>query len=75
MNNALKSVVSPMLVFIQRLGLWIQIRTLEVKISGRAELFVFSKDCITLANMDYAQIVAACELRRLKRKYRDLLPK
>lgn len=75
MKNALKSVFSPILLVIRRVGLWLRIRTLEAKMGGRAELFVFFTDSITLANMDYVQTMAACELRRLKREYRHLQDK
>jgi hypothetical protein len=69
MKNTLKFVLTPTLSVLGQAKLWIQIRTLEAKMSGRDELFVMFTDRITLANMDNAQIVAACELRRLKREY------
>jgi hypothetical protein len=69
-KNALKSVSTAMFSIIRRAGLWIQIRALEVKMSGRDELFVMFSDHITLVNMDYAQTLESCELRRLKREYR-----
>ena len=73
MKNALKSVSTAIFSIIHRAGLWIQIRTLEAKMSGRDELFVLFTDRLTLANMDYAQTAESCELRRLKRKYRHAL--
>ena len=53
----------------RKLILWIQIRALEATIYGREEVMLLVNDRLTLANMDFAQLVAHAELRRLKQEY------
>jgi hypothetical protein len=53
----------------KRIWLWFQIRALEATIYGREEVMLLVNDRMTLANMDFAQLVAHAELRRLKQEY------
>ena len=53
----------------KKLWLWFKIRSLEITVYGREEMYPMIQDKLVLANMQHLNNLARSELRRLKAEY------